>query len=531
VTYPWYGRDRWSHRPRHALTIDLLVRLDRTDGPMGLAGCLFTDEGVTRGWSLCAEDGDAVFRVVTEYGAVSVRAPGVTAGRFVALTASYDGARARLYVDGTLAATAGGPRGPITFHGRTPFAVGGWWEGDRTLGFAGAVRAFAFYGAALSDDAVAGLAGTREPALAPLPEPAETDALAFVIEPTIQHVTHDAATIVWETNGAAAGEVRVGEGDHLNRVERSAAVARIHKVRLTGLTPGAACAFRVRASRPDGREIESPPAAFATMPLPGTPLRFAIVGDTQDRPEVNARVAAGMLAGDPAFALIVGDLVSAGWEKEQWTRDFFGSMRALWSRVPLFPALGNHDRNARLYYDLLALPAPYHRYAFRAGDADFFVLDTERDVGPGSEQYRWLDAALAASRARWKIVAHHYPPYSSDLDDYGTDLGDLSARRLAPLYDRHRVDVVFSGHIHSYERTHPLRGGLVADRGDGTTYVVVGGGGGDLEQFLPDAPAFSAHRRSDYHYGVVDVTADALRFTAYDLDGRPFDAFELTKEG
>jgi acid phosphatase type 7 len=202
-------------------------------------------------------------------------------------------------------------------------------------------------------------------------------------------------------------------------------------------------------------------------------------------------------------------------------------MRSLGVDTPLFPALGNHDRNAMLYYDLMALPSPGYRYAFRAGDAEFFVIDTERPVGPGSSQYRWLESALKRSPAKWKIIAHHYPPYSSDLDDYGTDLGDLAARELVPLYDRYQVDLVFSGHIHSYERTYPLRNGAVVK--NGTNYIVIGGGGGDLEQFLPIPPGFSAYRKSAHHYGIVDITSRTLKLQVYDLSGQIFDTFEIQK--
>jgi hypothetical protein len=529
VTYPWYAHDRWPEMPRQAFTIDLLTQLNRTDQLAGLAGCIFTAEEGTRGWSLTIEEGDAVFRVATDRGSATVRAPNVPTAQFVAFTASYDLSHLRLYANGELVDESAAPLGEIALNSRAPFAVGGWWQGDKTLGFSGTVRSFAIYGAALTEDEVVRLSPTREPMLAPLPSPVEPEELAFVIEPTIQQVTTESATIVWESNGTTQGEVRFGEGNNLDRVARSEGAGRIHKVPLSGLRAATPYTFQVRAVRPDGQAIGSPVGTFTTMPLPGQSLRFGIVGDTQDRPQVNARVAAGMRGERPAFGIVVGDLVNTGWEKEQWTHDFFGSMRALWSCVPLFPALGNHDRNARLYYDLLALPAPYYRYSFRAGDAEFFVLDTERDVAPGSDQYQWLDAALESSRAAWKIVIHHYPPYSSDLDDYGTDLGDVASRQLVPLYDLHRVDVVFSGHIHSYERTHPMRGEKVAANGDGTTYVVTGGGGGDLEQFLPEPPDFSAFRKSDYHYGIVDVTSHSLTFRAYDLDGQLFDTFTLRK--
>ncbi len=525
ATYPWIRWAEWTDFPKQTFTIDLEVSLAATDQPMGLAGCIFaTDDGL-RGWTLNRENGDAVFQVATAAGIATVRARMVPVKRFITLTGSYDGQTVRLYLNGKLADSAAAALGPIVLNGRTPFAVGGWWQGDKTLGFRGVVRAYSLYGTALDAEQVAGLDTLRKRKPAPIPEPAEPSKREFVIAPTIQQVSADSATIVWEWNGSAKGEVRYGEGARTQGRKFSA--GRVQKVHLSGLKPRTPYTFQVCQEPETGSELRSEVATFTTMPLPGTPFRFAVVGDTQDHPEVNAQVATGMLSHHPAFALIVGDLVGMGWEKEQWVNDFFKSMRPLFAEVPLFPVLGNHDRNAMLYYELMALPKPYYYYSFRAGDAEIFTLDTEHEVGPSSAQYRWLEEQLKKSKARWKIVAHHYPPYSSDLDDYGTDFGDTAARELTPLYDRYAVDLVFSGHIHSYERTHPLRMGKIAK--NGTVYLVVGGGGGDLEQFLPNPPEFSAVRKSDHHYGIVDIAPDTLTFSAYDLHGTLFDVFTLRK--
>jgi hypothetical protein len=79
-------------------------------------------------------------------------------------------------------------------------------------------------------------------------------------------------------------------------------------------------------------------------------------------------------------------------------------------------------------------------------------------------------------------VVYHHPSYSSDEDDYGdmwkgpSTHGDVRVRQLTPLYDRHGVDVVWNGHIHSYERTSPLRTNRAVET-NGTICGVTGGGG------------------------------------------------------
>lgn len=525
ATYPWIHWKEWTDFPKQEFTIDLYTRLNSNDHPMGMAGCIFATNAGLRGWTLNLEQGDAVFQVATERGIATVRARQVPLQKFVAFTARYDGKQICLYLDGKLVESADAALGPITLNGRTPFAVGGWWQGDKTLGFSGTVRSYALYGTALTEEQIAGLATLRNPEVPPLPDHLDPPQREFTIAPTIQQVSSDSTTIVWELNGKAKGEVRYGEGGLTET--QNAPAKRVHKVLLSGLKPSTTYTFRVSVEQQNGELLQSETSTFTTMPLPGQPVRFAVVGDTQDHPEINVQVAKGMLSHHPAFALIIGDLVGMGWEKDQWVNDFFGSMRPLFSQVPLFPLPGNHDRNAMLYYELLALPKPYYYYSFRAGDVEIFTLDTEHEVGPGSKQYRWLESELQKSSAKWKIVAHHYPPYSSDLDDYGTDLGDTAVRVLCPLYDRYNVDLVLSGHIHSYERTCPMRSGTITE--SGPVYIVIGGGGGDLEQFLPNPPEFSLVRKSAHHYGIVEVTPQTLKLTAYDLDGMMFDTLELQK--
>jgi hypothetical protein len=109
---------------------------------------------------------------------------------------------------------------------------------------------------------------------------------------------------------------------------------------------------------------------------------------------------------------------------------------------------------------MFLFPEPEYYYGFNFGNARFFMIDTNQKVNPGSVQYNWLEKELANSDAEWKFVCHHHPPYSSDENDYGNlwktnqgNHGDLRARELVPLYEKYGVDIVWNGHIHSYERT------------------------------------------------------------------------------
>ena len=98
------------------------------------------------------------------------------------------------------------------------------------------------------------------------------------------------------------------------------------------------------------------------------------------------------------------------------------------------------------------------------------------------------------------------------------------------LYDKHEVDIVWNGHIHSYERTWPLRKGKAVSVREGTTYMITGGGGGGLETPGPTRPFFQNNVRRGHHYCFVAVNGGRLEMRAFDLENRLFDTIVFEKE-
>ena len=97
------------------------------------------------------------------------------------------------------------------------------------------------------------------------------------------------------------------------------------------------------------------------------------------------------------------------------------------------------------------------------------------------------------------------------------------------MYDKHAVDIVWCGHIHSYERTWSVKDGKPVAEGDGPMYMITGGGGGSLETAGPFKPGFQNNVRHGHHYCLVSINRGTLEFKAFDIDGRMFDCFKRTK--
>src|SRR6266545_3391023 len=143
-------------------------------------------------------------------------------------------------------------------------------------------------------------------------------------------------------------------------------------------------------------------------------------------------------------------------------------------------------------------------YSFTKGDGlvEFFALDSTRfDV----RQRRWLEAALQASQAKWKVALFHHPIYSS-ADQHGSDL-ELRAE-IEPLLVRYNVAAAFSGHDHTYERIKPQQG---------VQYFVSGAGAaprrGDLDR---DSPFLAAGNDETSSFMSVEITPERFGFKTID---------------
>jgi len=266
------------------------------------------------------------------------------------------------------------------------------------------------------------------------------------------------------------------------------------------------------------------PFEFITAPADArTPVRIAFYGDTRSYPAEHARVADAILAARPDIVLCTGDLVADGRQQRQWDEQYFGPARNLFACVPCYPCLGNHDRHAKRYFDLHALPGNEAYYVVDYGCVRLITLDQFQPLGPDSEQRRWLEKTLAQPRPKgmWTIVQFHVPPFGVSAGR-GINLSVVDA--LVPLLEKHRVDLVVSGHDHHYARTHPL---APKAGGRGIVYIVTGGGGAPLYTPRPRPWAVSVSKTR--HFILCEARPEELRVETRTADGRVIDRFRLKR--
>jgi acid phosphatase type 7 len=148
-------------------------------------------------------------------------------------------------------------------------------------------------------------------------------------------------------------------------------------------------------------------------------------------------------------------------------------------------------------------------YAFRYGRTHQIFLNSYSSLEPGSKQYEWLVSELETVNRRqtpWLIVTYHVPIYNTfEVHQKDTQLMKMR-EHIEPLFVKHKVNLVFNGHIHAYLRTKPVAFGNVTKTGP--IHIVMGAGGRAAKaEFLHDEPEAWVHVRDGtiYGYGLLEI--------------------------
>ena len=231
-----------------------------------------------------------------------------------------------------------------------------------------------------------------------------------------------------------------------------------------------------------------PPRLEVPVADPGAPLTFIAYGDTrftQREGVANAKARRALVASvaseKPAAIFIGGDLVYEGINTEDY--DSYRTETAVWSqaKIPIFPALGNHefrgcDKDSSpclVNWWRAAAPSAvrsFRWYSVTVGPKILvLILDSDSSLKPGSEQRTWLEQQMtnAGSPIEFVIVVLHYPPVRDPIFPRAKDEKEIARYLSNHTQLLHARIVVVSSHIHNYERF--LR--------DDVTYLVSGGGG------------------------------------------------------
>jgi predicted phosphodiesterase len=265
--------------------------------------------------------------------------------------------------------------------------------------------------------------------------------------------------------------------------------------------------------------LAMPAAQDAALPNKSDSVKFAIIGDSGTGSSSQYNVAKQLIASRAKFpyefVLMMGDNLYSGSGEKDYRKKFEEPYKPLLdSGVKFYATLGNHDNaNEKFYKPFNMNGERFYTFKPKPG-VRFFALDSNY---MDKSQLDWLAKEFAASGSDWKIAFFHHPLYSSG----GTHGSDVKLRQqLEPLFLKHGVDAVFSGHEHFYERLKPQRG----------IYYFTSGGAaklrkGDVEKTDLTAKAFD----TGYHFMLVELGKDVLNFEVITDQGKVADSGALPR--
>jgi hypothetical protein len=371
------------------------------------------------------------------------------------------------------------------------------------------------------------------------------------------------AAFTWDTaDGDTNAEVKIGtSATALTQTATGynwtsaglGSMTNFHEVHVCGLKPDTVYYYQVGGGTM-GSQVWSATQSFSTMPATGN-ITVGIFSDARDTVGTWQAVHVRMKAAGVLMSLIPGDIVDIGSEEplyQQWLSAIWqyptGSSTFLTlGQQYIIPINGNHENEAPDSFSNWAVPGdgPYAKTynSFTVGSVHFIMIDDEQigeapTSAEATAQLAWVAkdlAAAVADRANHPFIValNHRGLFSTSFHSEDSDV--LAARAaLAPLFDQYKVDLVFNGHDHEYERTYPITAGSPASgapnvqpAGQGTTYVINAGAGAEPYAVGTSAVAYRATKTGfgsgsatpQYIglYATLQIAPTTLTLTAYGM--------------
>lgn len=352
--------------------------------------------------------------------------------------------------------------------------------------------------------------------------------------------------ITWTSNPLSEGKqvvkYAVSGSDDWTEVEASSTrqtfvtggnkVADINSVILKGLTPDTTYEYIVGS---EGAFTEK--ATFKTDAKGRTDTEFFVIGDIQNPDKTNLEAIIDKLKADGKkydFGIQTGDAVDNGADYADWSSvgQLLGAGKL--GSVDMLSIMGNHE-----YYgdsEGKVAAAMYNNpntgegacYSVEYGNIYIATVNFANNSSQIKAAAEWLKKDAAESNAAWKILCSHQPPYFTN----STGGNDPVYEYMPDAIEEAGINIVFSGHDHSFARTNPL----IDDKKDeenGIIYYVCGSTGGKVYPITTkdkfDYDEIFKYVSTDYiaTYLTASVSKDEMTVNMYDLSAGLIDTVTI----
>ena len=338
-----------------------------------------------------------------------------------------------------------------------------------------------------------------------------TPAFALTRGPYLQSQTSSSIIIRWGSSSLYTGRIRYGTTvGSMTFFKDEVTSSTDHTVSITGLTAGTRYYYAITDTANNVLAANDANHYFDTSPTVGanSPMRIWVLGDSGTKNQSARDVRDAMFSWTaanpwigstrPDVLLMLGDNAYNNGEDSEYQAAVFDMYPTVLRNTPLWSCIGNHDANASgfssstetgPYFDIFNFPTAGEAgglasgteayYSFDRANVHFIVLDSaDTSLSASGTMMVWAQQDANNTSQDWIIAFWHHPPYSKGSHDSDTESRLISMRQNAlPILEAAGVDLVLSGHSHSYERSFLLDGhyGL---SGTITSAMIIDGGSG-----------------------------------------------------
>jgi acid phosphatase type 7 len=332
-----------------------------------------------------------------------------------------------------------------------------------------------------------------------------SDSVSVTRGPYLQIGTPSSMILKWRTSSPTDSRVRYGlDPFSLTSFKDNSTVTTEHEVELTGLLSNTQYYYSI-GSTTTVFAGEDANHFFYTSPPSGVaqPTRIWVLGDsgTANANAAAVRDAYMNLTGSQYtdLWLMLGDNAYATGTDSEYQSAVFNMYPDMLRTSPLWPTLGNHDgasadsaTQTGPYYNIFKLPTQGQAgglasgteayYSFDFGSIHFICLEShETNRAVNGTMMTWLQNDVNSTNKDWIIAFWHHPPYSKGSHNSDTESQLIEMRQNAlPILEQAGVDLVLTGHSHSYERSF-LIDGHYGNSGTFTSSMKKDGGSGRVD--------------------------------------------------
>jgi hypothetical protein len=302
--------------------------------------------------------------------------------------------------------------------------------------------------------------------------------------PYLQKASPTSVTVKWRTASATESIIDYGTSQgNLNLSASDLTPKTEHELELSGLSANTIYYYEISNSL----TVLVPAASdlyFKTHPTSGTSQAstFWVLGDcgTANNDARTVRDAYyGYIGSNHTDGIIfLGDnAYNDGTDNEYQFALFENMYEDKLKNSISWSCLGNHDGHSAdsdsqtgPYYDIFSFPTNAESggvasgteayYSFDHGNIHFIILDSyETDRSVGGSMYNWCENDVQNTTADWIVAVWHHPAYTKGSHNSDNESNLVQMRQnFNPLLENNGVDLILSGHSHSYERSYFLNG-------------------------------------------------------------------------